>query len=151
MGTTFRTPQDKFEYQWRKQHSTVSCVVLALRYKEAFSWETGLTIIKLKDEVEKRKGKPLCKQTIYDAISLINRYGKNTGVYIRSGIGSTITNNKPKNEHRYFIPKESKDIIDEKIDLEKKRERIMLKEEHIEFHEIQTIPQEKEHQAIRQI
>lgn len=151
MGTTYKTPRDKFEQQKRKQKSTISCVILGLRYKRAFSWETGLSIDKLKKEVERRKGKPLSKATIYNAISLINRYGKDTGVYVRSGFGNVIDeDNKSKIRYRYFIPKEPGEIVDEKRDLDHKKEIISLKEDNIDYFEKVTLPQEAQLNQLRE-
>lgn len=150
MGTTFKTPKEKFDYQWRKQKSTICCVCDGLRYKGAFSWESGLTIMKLKEEVERRKGKPLGKQTIYDAISLINRYGQRTGVYVRSGHGPIITeDNQTKNEFRYFIPRDN-EIDYEKKDLDHKKDIITLKENHLEYYEKVSVPQEQKIEVMRE-
>lgn len=145
MGTKFKTAEEKFEYRIRKQHSIESCVILSIREKKCFSWETGLSFKKLKPEVERRRGKKVSDVRVYQAISLINRYGKRFGVYIRSGIGyvESDESNKRKIEHRYFIPKDEEDISDEKRDLDNKRIILNLKDEHIRFHEEITLPQEK--------
>lgn len=150
MGTTFKSKKEKFDYQWSKQKSTICCVCNSLRYKGAFSWESGLTLKKLKEEVERRKGRPLTDQTIYDAISLINQFGQNTGVYIRSGHGFTIIDdNTSKTEYRYFIPRDN-EIDNEKRDLDRRKERIENKESHLEYYEKISVAQEKSIELIRE-
>lgn len=141
MGTKFKTPKEKFEYRMTK-HSVEKEIYVILKPKK--SWETGLSFIKLKEEVEKRRHRPFCDGRIYDAISLLNRFGKPYGIYIRSGYGHVEDDdNQRKIEYRYFVPTEQFDISKEKTDLEHRKDIIELKEDHLEHHEKVTIPQEQ--------
>ncbi len=144
MGTKFKTKEETFEHRIRSQLSVESCIILTLRDKKCFSWMNGLSFIKLKGEVERRRKRDFCDGRVYEAISLINRYGKRFAVYIRSGFGYVEDeNNKRKIEYRYFVPKELPDINDEKRDLDNREEIIDLKKSHLQHHEEITIPQEQ--------
>ena len=141
MGTKFKTQQEKFEYRMTK-HSVEKEVYVILKPKK--SWENGLSFKKLKEEIEQRRQRTFCDGSIYEAISLINRYGKRMAVYIRSSHGyiEDDDSNKRKIEYRYFVPKQPEDINDEERDLENRKGIINLKEDHLEYHEKVTIPQE---------
>jgi hypothetical protein len=144
MGTKFNNPQEKFEYRIKKQNSVELCIINSLRDRECFSWENGMSFEELKGEVELRRKRPFCKGTIYESISLINRYGRRFAVYIRSAHGPVITDeNETKIVYRYFIPIEQFDVSNEKRDLDHKEQIINLKKGHLEYHEQVTIPQEK--------
>ena len=141
MGTKFKTPEEKFEYRMGK-HSVEADVILIT--KPRTSWESGISFLNLKKEIEKMRKKEYCDGRIYEAISLINRFGKDYGVYLRSGYGwIEDINNERKLEYRYFIPTESFDIQKEKGDLDYKKQIINLKEGSLEHHEKITIPQEQ--------
>jgi len=141
MGTKFKTSQETFEYRMTK-HSVEKEVYVVLKPKK--SWKSGLSFNKLKEEIEQRRQRPFCKGRIYEAISLLNRFGKPYGIYIRSGYGHVEDkDNKTKIEYRYFVPTEQFDISKEKVDLEHRKEIIGLKEDHLEHHEKVTIPQEQ--------
>lgn len=144
MGTKFKTQQEKFEDRIKKQLSVESCVILTLRERKCFSWRTGLSFKRLKGEVERKRKRNFCDGRIYEAISLINRYGKRFAVYIRSDFGYVEDeDNKRKIEYRYFVPKGLPDINDEKRDLDNKEEVVSLKKSHLQYHEEITLPQEQ--------
>lgn len=141
MGTKFKNPQEKFEYRMTK-NSVEKEIYVVLKPKQ--SWESGMSLIKLKEEIEARRKRTFCEGRIYEAISLLNRFGKPYGIYIRSAYGHvTDENNKNKIEYRYFVPTEQFDISKEKSDLEYRKEIINLKEGNLEHHEKVTIPQEQ--------
>lgn len=140
MGTKFKTPEEKFEYRMTK-HSVEKEVYVIL--KPLKSWETGLSFKKLKEEVEKRRQRTFCDGRIYEAVSLLNRYGKPYGIYIRSGYGHVEDeDNERKIEYRYFVPTEQFDISKEKTDLDHRKQIVLLKEDNLDYHEKITIPQE---------
>ena len=134
------TPKQRFEYLMGK--SSVEFTIIPI-IKPFTSWKNGISFIKLKEEVEKIKKKNYCAGRIYQAISLINRFGKDYGVYLRNEIGEIEVDGKIKMEYRYFVPKEQEDISREKGDLEYRKEIVNLRENHLEHHEKVTIPQEE--------
>lgn len=140
MGTKFKTPREKFEHRMGKSGMSVEkeiCLILQPRT----SWTKGLSFVNLKAEVERRFKRTFCNGRIYEAISLINRYGKNQSIYLRSEFGYVEDENQNKKiEYRYYIPTEPDDVNRERKDLENKREIINLKEDHLEHHEKVTIP-----------
>lgn len=141
MGTKFKTQQERFEYRMTK-HSVEKEVFCILKRTDC--WENGWSFKKLKQEVELRRKRIFSDDRIYSSISLLNRYGKPYGIYVRSGYGHVEDDsNKRKIEYRYFVPTEQFDISQEKTDLEHKRDIIELKEDHLEHHEKITIPQEQ--------
>ena len=141
MGTKHKTSQEKFEYRMTK-HSVEKEVYVILKPKK--SWEAGLSFKKLKEEIELRRQRSFSEGRIYEAISLLNRFGKPYGIYVRSGYGHVEDeNNKTKIEYRYFVPTNQFDISKEKTDLEHKKDIIDLKEDNLEHHEKITIPQEQ--------
>lgn len=149
MGTYYKTQQEKFEYRINKQNSVECCLIIEIKEKRARNWETDLTFKELKKLIEKRRKRPFSDMRIYDAISLINRYGKHHGVYLRSEYGFVIDSNNNKNSQwRYFIPTEQDDINREFGDLENKKIIVGLKEEHLQHHEQITIPQENRMQEL---
>jgi hypothetical protein len=150
MGTYFKIPKERFEYRMNKKKGLSVEQAICLILKPRKSWENGLSFKKLKEEIERRKNKIYCKVRIYGAISLINRYGKNYDVYLRSGYGHIEDeNNQRKIEYRYFIPTESIDVEDEKRNLNHKEQIINEKATHLDYHEKITIPQEQKLREIR--
>jgi len=140
MGTKFKNPEEKFEYRMTKNSVEKEIYVILKPMK---SWETGLSFLRLKARVEERRKRTFCNGRIYEAISLLNRFGKDYGIYIRSGYGHVgDKDNKNKIEYRYFVPTEQFDISKEKSNLEYRKEIINLKEDNLEHHEKVTIPQE---------
>jgi len=143
MGTKFKTPQEKFDYRMEKKGMSIEkevCLIL----KPRTSWEAGLSFNKLKAEVERRFNRTFCNGRIYEAVSLINRFGKHQAVYLRSSFGYVVDeNNIRKIEHRYYIPTEPEDVYREEKDLENRKEIIHLKKDHLEHHTKVTIPQEQ--------
>jgi len=140
MGIKFNTTQEKFEYRMKK-NSIEKEIYVILKPKK--SWDMGLSFKRLKGEVERRRKRTFCNGRIYEAISLLNRYGKPYGIYLRSAYGYVEDeDNKRKIEYRYFVPTQQFDIDSEKRNLEYKGEIIELKTENLEHHEKVTIPQE---------
>lgn len=149
MGTYYKTPQEKFEDRRSKTNSVECCIIIEMRVKPSINWKTGLTFKELKELIQKRRNRKFTDQRIYEAISLINRYGKSHGVYLRSGYDYIVDEgNNKKPQFRYFIPMETDDINRERTDLEHKKDIIELKQEHIQYHETVTIPQEVELQQL---
>lgn len=146
MGNRFKTAEEKFEYRMSKQSIEREICILG---KPKKTWETGWSIKKLKKEVEIRKGRNYSKGRIYEAVSLINRFGKPYGIYLRSAYGFVEDeNNKRKKEYRYFVPTDVADIMDEKRHLESREEILQLKGNHLEHHHKITIPQERKIQEL---
>lgn len=145
MGTYYKTPKEKFEYRMSKQTSVECCIIIEIKERRAINWATGIAFKLLKQFVERRRNRKFTNQRIYEAISLINRYGIHHGVYLRSEYGFAIDEENNKSpEYRYFIPTEQDDINRERSDLEHKEEILGLKKEHLQYHEQITIPQEKQ-------
>jgi hypothetical protein len=150
MGTHYKTQQEKFDYRINKQNSVECCLIIEIKEKRAKDWESGLTFKELKKSIEKRRKRNFSDIRIYDAISLINRYGKHHGVYLRSEYGFVIDNDNNRHpQWRYFIPTNHDDINREYGDLENKKMIIGLKEDHLQHHEQITIPQEKQLEELR--
>jgi|ETNvirnome_2_300_1030623.scaffolds.fasta_scaffold01131_5 hypothetical protein len=141
MGTKFKTPEEKFEYRISKQSVEADVIVIT---KPKTTWQKGIPFLKLKAEVEKRRKREYSEGRIYEAISLINRFGRAYGIYLRSAYGwAEKLIGKSKLEYRYFVPTDDFDIQKEKMDLENKKVIVGQKEAHLEHHEKVTIPQEQ--------
>ena len=140
--TSIEKAKERFESRMKDKLSVEFVIIPILKPKK--TWENGLTFKQLKSEVEARKKRVFSDNRIYDAISLLNRFGADWDIYIRSEARAVLDeDNKQKREHRYFTLKEQWDISQEKKKLDDRREVINLKEQHVEYHEKITIPQEQ--------
>jgi len=140
--TSIEKARERFESRMKDKLSVEFVIIPILKPKK--TWENGLTFKQLKAEVEARKKRVFSDNRIYDAISLLNRFGADWDIYIRSEARAVLDDdNKKKREHRYFTLKEQWDISQEKKKLDDRREVINLKEQHVEYHEKITIPQEQ--------
>ena len=137
-----KTPQDKFQHRWEKDKSVEKQVYAFTKGRK--SWREGITFKKLKEKIEISLKRPYCEGRIYEAISLLNRFGEDIDIYLRSSSDwvDDEDNNK-KREHRYYVPTEPHAINDEETDLENKEENVRLKQKHLEHHREITIPQEQ--------
>ena len=150
MPTTHKTDKEKFDYRINRDSSVEKSIYVELKPRK--NWNDGLTLKELKKRIELKHKAEYSVGRIYEAVSLINRYGKNHDIYIRSGYGwVTDSSNNKKVQYRYFVPTEQFDISKEREDLEHKHEVVLMKEEHLEHHEKITIPQEQALKEIPQI
>jgi len=139
MKPKYEDQQKKFEYRMTKASVEKEVHVIL---KPRHSWETGLSFKSLKDEVERRRKRGFTDQRIYEAVSLLSRYGKRYGIYIKSDYGFVETSDGKKKEFRYFVPENQKDISREEDKLDDKKDIVEQREKSLEYHRKVTIPQE---------
>ncbi len=135
---TKKTPEENFIRRWNKDRSVIKQVYTFTKPRK--SWDQGINFKDLKYKIEISLKKTYCDGSIYKAISHLNIFGKKIDIYIRS---SSNRNDDGKIEHRYYIPSTPTTISDEETDLGNKKDRIEIKEKHLEYHRDITIPQEK--------
>lgn len=140
MKSNIEKLRDKFNRRMGKEKSIERAVVILL--KPRHRWETGLSIESLLKMIIKEKKSTYGKDRIYEAISLINRFGQPWKIYIISQNGWYEQDGERKHEYRYFTPEEPQDIVREKDKLEDKKDIIGLKENHLEHYEHVDLPQE---------
>lgn len=141
--------RDKFILRMSKEKSVERAVVILLRPRR--SWENGLSSDKLLELVNKEKRKKYKKNRVYEAISLINRFGvTDWGIYIISRHGWVDTDNNKNIEYRYFNVKEPNETRREFDKLDYKKDIINIKEDNVNYHESKTILQESQLETLRQ-
>jgi len=126
IGTTEKL-RDRFMNRMSKQWSVERSVILNLRPRR--NWEEGLATEELLKKInsERKRKKKYGKGKIYDAISLINRFGSvDYGIYIASRVGWIDRENKTT-EYRYFNIQELNEA-----DREKKKIRFQKRNCRIE-------------------
>ena len=141
---TKKTPKEIFERRWEKDRSVEKQVYTFTKRRKC--WDEGITFKKLKEKIEISLKKPYCEGRIYEAISLLNRYGEGLGIILRS---SSNRNDEGKMEYRYYVPTTQEDIVNEERDLGSRESNIQLKQGNLEHHRKITIPQEIKIEAIR--
>ena len=141
--TSIEKARERFERRMNDKLSVEFVIIPILQPRK--TWENGLTFKQLKEEVERRKNKIFSDNRIYDAVSLLNRFGARWDIYIRTEARSVLNEeNKQKKEHRYYTLSDQFDISNEKKKLDDRKEIIVLKERHVEHHEKVSIPQKVE-------
>jgi len=143
MITAIEKRQDRFINAMNKPWSVERSIIINMKPRR--TWESGLTVDKLLSLInsERKRKKKYKKGKIYDAISLINRFGTiDWGIYIATRVG-WVDDEKKNTEHRYFNIKEPDETDREKRRLDHKKEIINSKESNVEYHEKVTIPQEQ--------
>lgn len=160
MKPKFERQKQIFEYRMTKNSVEKEIYVLL---KPRNCWEDGFAIEKLINEVSKRmnrikkansirKRKEYSEERVREALSLLNKFGKNYGIYIKSDYGWFNDNDGNKiKEFRYFVPKQQNDITREKDKLENVVDVVNLKENTLTHYEEETIKQEQQLETIRTI
>jgi hypothetical protein len=145
MKSKFENQQKIFEYRMTKASVEKEVYVIL---KPRHTWEKGLSSKKLAEEVEKRRKRKYSIKRIYEAISLLTRYGKRYGIYIKSDYGFVDTMDGKKREHRYFVPENKRDLSREEDKLDDRKDIVIQREESLKYFEEITIPHEQKLMAI---